>query len=582
MQQLRHLSPMLRSIVVRISHRAWMNRYRPLRADLACRPRASDAAAVLLQVREIGTSLARRAEPPAAPPRAKASALPTAASARTPASSAPSSSPPPPEAQPLPWEAILLSLQKLHKSVPSSGGTRSPVVDGTLTALAGLLVVIIGGWVYVGWYKHSVLFKIEQAFTPGYDPALALDSAGGHTSTTGHVRRREQALVDRILSGAERGHYYLLLGPKGTGKGSMILSALRGTRADGAAVCEAHPDMEVFRARLGKAINFDYDEDAQFGLFQRRDPKEGGPALDIERALTKLEKFALRIAPKRGKPLVLVVNNLHQLQNDAEGRRMVRLLQQRAEVWAESGILTIVFCSDDFWPYTVLRKAANRLQVMSISDLSQAEAVCTLRLIRQEVGAEDTEQQLREAVRYTGGRLAVLNRVGRSADVVAAAKETLAREKSWLLSQIGLIPEHDDDVLDEQKWASSSWLLLREFVRLQKEMERTAPDGDRESGIAVPSIPYWRCRQLMTRGDYLEALDHANIIAIDINHDVRPDSALILQAAREVCEEPGFERMLQSVRERVDEVESLHRTRELVLKRRKGGWWEGVLGKGQT
>lgn len=40
---------------------------------------------------------------------------------------------------------------------------------------------------------------------------------------------------------------------------------------------------------------------------------------------------------------------------------------------------------------------------------------------------------------------------------------------------------------------------------------------------------------------------------------------LILQAAREVVEEEGFDDLLDSVRERIDEIESLHRTRELTV-----------------
>ena len=56
-----------------------------------------------------------------------------------------------------------------------------------------------------------------------------------------------------------------------------------------------------------------------------------------------------------------------------------------------------------------------------------------------------------------------------------------------------------------------------------------------------------------------------NVISIDINHNVRLDSFLILHAAREVVEEEGFEERLQSVRDRIDEIESLHRTRELTV-----------------
>ena len=68
--------------------------------------------------------------------------------------------------------------------------------------------------------------------------------------------------------------------------------------------------------------------------------------------------------------------------------------------------------------------------------------------------------------------------------MLAAAEDKVEQEKQWLLSKIGLIPDHDDgeifcssvytyvklrersidlvDVMDEQKWSSCSWLLLQE------------------------------------------------------------------------------------------------------------------------
>jgi hypothetical protein len=60
-------------------------------------------------------------------------------------------------------------------------------------------------------------------------------------------------------------------------------------------------------------------------------------------------------------------------------------------------------------------------------------------------------------------------------------------------------------------------------------------------------------------------LDRLNIISIDIKLGVRPDSMLTLRAAREVVEEKGFDDLLQSVRARIDEIESLHRTAEVTV-----------------
>jgi hypothetical protein len=55
----------------------------------------------------------------------------------------------------------------------------------------------------------------------------------------------------------------------------MILDAMQANLAEGVSMCDAHPDLEVFRLRLGKALNYEYSEDSQTGLFSRRDPREG-------------------------------------------------------------------------------------------------------------------------------------------------------------------------------------------------------------------------------------------------------------------------------------------------------------------
>jgi hypothetical protein len=46
---------------------------------------------------------------------------------------------------------------------------------------------------------------------------------------------------------------------------------------------------------------------------------------------------ALRSAKKTGKPLVLVLNNVHLFNSDDSGKNMLLQLQQRAESWAASG-----------------------------------------------------------------------------------------------------------------------------------------------------------------------------------------------------------------------------------------------------
>lgn len=152
--------------------------------------------------------------------------------------------------------------------------------------------------------------KIEEAFSAGYDPALELSKQ--HTRRpsddfddefpedvgpwTSELRRKEQGFVDDVIQGREPGHYFMLLGPKvrilvnlqfvglwlilskGSGKGTLIFQSMTDCQAEGVSLCDAHPDLEVFRLRLGKALNFEFYEDSQTGLFQRRDPREGEQA----------------------------------------------------------------------------------------------------------------------------------------------------------------------------------------------------------------------------------------------------------------------------------------------------------------
>ncbi|KAG6920194.1 hypothetical protein DXG01_004963 [Tephrocybe rancida] len=478
-------------------------------------------------------------------------------------------------------------------NVGGSGGTfsftRWPLLDAALTTVIGLGMVFGGGVAYVAWYKKRVLDKIEDAFAAGYDPALELathqtkraqdsDQDSGELQFdeeapwTANMRRREQDTIDRIVQGQEPGHYFVLLGPKGSGKGTMIFESMITVQAEGVSMCDAHPDLEVFRLRLGKTLNFEFNEDSQTGLFQRRDPREGGPALDIERALNKLEKVALRSARKTGRPLVLIINNIHFFKNDDEGRNMILQLQQKAEAWAASGILTMVFSSDDFWPFHIMRKTASRMHVLSIYDLDTTESLhAATRMRLSSRRSTTTPEDLKEAVSLVGGRLSYLNRIAKAKDAMDMAQHLKDVEKAWLLSQIGLISDCDDDVMDEQKWSSCSWLLLQEFVKIQNEKdaarEAALAAGEKvEDSLELPVIPYWRCRQIMTRADFMEELDRINVIAIDIHHNVRPDSMLILHAAKEVVSEEDFQEVLDGVRDRIDEIESLHRTRELTFK----------------
>ena len=83
---------------------------------------------------------------------------------------------------------------------------------------------------------------MENAFKPG-DPVLELAALGGQEPTNimeedeeHWIRRPEQAKIDAIINGTDRGHYYLMVGEKGTGKSSMLLDAMQKVDGEGVSV----------------------------------------------------------------------------------------------------------------------------------------------------------------------------------------------------------------------------------------------------------------------------------------------------------------------------------------------------------
>ncbi|KAH8918061.1 hypothetical protein BT69DRAFT_1338535 [Atractiella rhizophila] len=427
---------------------------------------------------------------------------------------------------------------------------------------------------YISWYKYNILRKIWNAFEKGWDPVLELANASRpitHEEDTFHFRREEEELIERIMNGKAVGNYFLMLGPKalkGVGKTSLLIDAMRKNQADGVAVCEAHEDPEVFRLRLGKALDFEFYEDSINGLFQRRDPREAGPILDIERALNKARKGCHKI-PKAERPSARSHFQQHPLSTPhGQGRAILHLLQQKAESWAQAGVVTFIFNSDDSWPFDMLKKTAHRMRVISVTDLDYSSTMTLIKKNRKKHFNEDLSDADAERIwDLIGGRPSKLAQVLSRRNMLAAAEAMVQFEADWLNAKLGLIPDHDDDVMDEQKLSSSSFLLFQELVKRADEAEKAAlEEGRRIDGQQCGSIAYGEARVVMTRADFLPILDRDCIITIDENHNVRADGRLILNAMRKLVYKDNFQEHLNNVRERVDEIESLHRTAELTWK----------------
>lgn len=186
-------------------------------------------------------------------------------------------------------------------------------------------------------------------------------------------------------------------------------------------------------------------------------PPQTTALLDIERALNKLEKVALDRRAKVGRPLVMIINQMHLIRDDEDGKDLFELLQQRAEMWAASNLVTMVFNSDDYWVYERLKQLATRMEVLSVQDLPKAPATAALKRYRARYFGERLSDDLATQIYdKVGGRLTFLNRVAKSSDMLQTCDDIKEVEKTYFLNQCWILGEEmDDDVMDQQKWAVS-------------------------------------------------------------------------------------------------------------------------------
>lgn len=106
-------------------------------------------------------------------------------------------------------------------------------------------------------------------------------------------------------------------------------------------------------------------------------------------------------------------------------------------------------------------------------------------------------------------------------------------------------------------------VLAKALVDRENEMEETYCP---ERGHKLPEMPLHESRQVMTRADFIQQYDQDNIFTIDSRALVRADSVPMQHAFREICSQPGFDEHLEATLERINDIESLGRTRELTVK----------------
>jgi hypothetical protein len=91
------------------------------------------------------------------------------------------------------------------------------------------------------------------------------------------------------------------------------------------------------------------------------------------------------------------------------------------------------------------------------------------------------------------------------------------------------------------------------------------------TGHVLPELPLHEARYIMTRADFIRQHHNLSIFAIDSHARVRADSVPMQRAFNDICSQPGFDEFLQKTIDRIADIESLGRTKELTLK----DLWEG-------
>jgi hypothetical protein len=364
------------------------------------------------------------------------------------------------------------SSERLSIDCQSSQAVASKMFEAAATAFASIIVLAMGfgfgGYLYHKFYKWQVLRKVENAFMPG-DPILELAALGKRIPTPiastlysdaaeqQWVLRDEQAKIDAIVNGNDRGYYHLLIGERGTGKLSMLIGAMQKVNGAGVNILVAHRDSEIFRVRLGRALDYEFHEDYMGSYFSVRGPRDTTALLDIERAFNKFSKVALKRRTRVGRPLVLIIASVHLLKDSEDGEDLLELLQQRAEQWAASDLVTVVFSSDEYWVYKRFKQHATRMEVTPIEDLPRIQAITALRSSRAKYFQEQPEMGiLSQVYKRVGGRLAFLDRVAKSIDMLKACDTIVESEKRWFLHHCSILGANmDADAMDQQKYAVS-------------------------------------------------------------------------------------------------------------------------------
>lgn len=109
-------------------------------------------------------------------------------------------------------------------------------------------------------------------------------------------------------------------------------------------------------------------------------------------------------------------------------------------------------------------------------------------------------------------------------------------------------------------------VLALALVDQENSSDASRSSYDPVQGHVLPSFPMHIAQQIQTRADFVREMDKLNLFTITSDAQMRASSVPMHRAFREICEIPGFREHLEKTSRRIDAIESLGRTRELVAK----------------
>lgn len=272
---------------------------------------------------------------------------------------------------------------------------------------SGKVISMAGGAAATGsyvFYKDETRYaKMSHAYAKGNIlPPFTENSY----ETAYFPRPALEKTLREVLCPKFTNEYYLISGESGSGKTRTVVEVIRrliateGRHSRGAPVYVLSIQGRNFPETLARAVGFNFDEHISFQFFldfvmrihtfpQRDDHNR------LIRVLDAVEKSAFAYMTRNGRPMVLVVDGANSLEQYMPGA--LRMLQEKAKLWADANIAKIVFITNDEETGSLLQKQSSNWSRAAtpiiVGDLTNEEAIEYLLVSKFMENSDSTEEE---------------------------------------------------------------------------------------------------------------------------------------------------------------------------------------------